>query len=319
MTWLFSKAMMDSVNLPCSPEPEVESSEATCSDGEPYAQLNVMPTPHKFWRNDKTMDACHLSRFGLTSKILTESHGEAVLMSFLAGFPAKIYRQPDAEQESKEGAPASGLSSLVSLGRYDPDSSTWKTPQSSLLGGWDEFSETWPQWGTMQNGECWEQMTRAHRTVENESGLWRTPTVGMLNADRAKDPGYTARKEAKGQTITLADQVRHERLWPTPTVCGNYNRKGASKTSGDGLATVVRTWPTPVASMHKGSSPATLTRKTGASRENDRLDHAVMASDGGQLNPTWVEWLMGWPIGWTDLKPLAMDKFREWRQQHGKC
>ena len=36
-------------------------------------------------------------------------------------------------------------------------------------------------------------------------------------------------------------------LWPTPTVCGNYNRKGASATSGDGLATVVtqRTWPTP--------------------------------------------------------------------------
>ena len=29
-----------------------------------------------------------------------------------------------------------------------------------------------------------------------------------------------------------------------------------------------------------------------------------------------VEWLMGWPIGWTELKPLAMDKFREWQQQH---
>lgn len=22
---------------------------------------------------------------------------------------------------------------------------------------------------------------------------------------------------------------------------------------------------------------------------------------GGQLNPTWVEWLMGFPIGWTEL------------------
>ena len=37
----------------------------------------------------------------------------------------------------------------------------------------------------------------------------------------------------------------------------------------------------------------------------------------GQLNPPWVEWLMGWPTGWTDLKPLAMDKFQEWWQQHG--
>ena len=36
----------------------------------------------------------------------------------------------------------------------------------------------------------------------------------------------------------------------------------------------------------------------------------------GTLNPTWVEWLMGWPLGWTDLKPLATGKFLEWQQQH---
>jgi hypothetical protein len=68
--------------------------------------------------------------------------------------------------------------------------------------------------------------------------------------------------------------------------------------------------------MAKGSSPAALTRRSGADRSNDRLDHAVMALDGGHLNPEWAEWLMGWPIGWTDLKPLAMDKFHEWQQQH---
>jgi site-specific DNA-cytosine methylase len=32
--------------------------------------------------------------------------------------------------------------------------------------------------------------------------------------------------------------------------------------------------------------------------------------------PMWVEWLMGWPLGWTDLKPLAMDRFQSWQQQH---
>lgn len=37
---------------------------------------------------------------------------------------------------------------------------------------------------------------------------------------------------------------------------------------------------------------------------------------GGQLNPTWVEWLMGWPLEWTDLKPLATGKFLQWRQLH---
>jgi hypothetical protein len=82
---------------------------------------------------------------------------------------------------------------------------------------------------------------------------------------------------------------------------------------------IAPTWPTPVASMSKGSSPNALTRRSGASRARDRLDHAVMASDHAHLNPTWVEWLMGWPIGWTDLKPLAMDKFHEWQLQHSMC
>jgi hypothetical protein len=38
---------------------------------------------------------------------------------------------------------------------------------------------------------------------------------------------------------------------------------------------------------------------------------------GGTLNPNWVEWLMGWPIGWTDLKPLEMGKFQRWLDLHG--
>ena len=32
----------------------------------------------------------------------------------------------------------------------------------------------------------------------------------------------------------------------------------------------------------------------------------------GNLNPDWVEWLMGWPVGWTDLKPLSVDTVNEW-------
>jgi hypothetical protein len=57
--------------------------------------------------------------------------------------------------------------------------------------------------------------------------------------------------------------------------------------------------------MSKGSSPAALTRKDGQDRSNDRLDHAVMAAHGGSLNPNWVEWLMGYPIGHTALRDSA--------------
>ena len=52
----------------------------------------------------------------------------------------------------------------------------------------------------------------------------------------------------------------------------------------------------------------------------ESLDEArkMGAGNGGKLNPTWVEWLMNWPIEWTDLKPLGMDKFQQWLGSHGK-
>ena len=40
---------------------------------------------------------------------------------------------------------------------------------------------------------------------------------------------------------------------------------------------------------------------------------------GGQLNPEWVEWLMAWPIGHTDLQPQEMGRFHEWQRLHSRC
>ena len=89
-------------------------------------------------------------------------------------------------------------------------------------------------------------------------------------------------------------------------------------------------WPTPTKSDYKGSGP-TMVRKDGK-RRGDRLDYATERNHdgspvlpGGALNPTWVEYLMAWPSEWTDLKPLGMDKFRQWLQllsefcQKGGC
>ena len=36
-------------------------------------------------------------------------------------------------------------------------------------------------------------------------------------------------------------------------------------------------------------------------------------------NPKFWEWVMGWPMWWTDLTPLEMDKYQSWLQQHGEC
>jgi len=276
MSWLFSRALVEEYLVD------------TCLDGDLSAQSNGSLTPQAYLPPDKMTDFSRLSRFGMTFKPLTADRGEELLTLYLEDSRARTLALPEKAQVLTESAAECGDIWLGSLARFDQVSCTWKTAQQSLLGDSDESSVIWPRSGMTAGGQCWELPTLERRTSGTGSGLWRTPTVGMLNADRAKDPEYAQRKLSKGQTITLADQVKDRRMWPTP-----------------------------VATMSKGSSPTSLTRKDGRDRSGDRLDHAVMAINGGQLNPTWVEWLMGWPLGWTDLKPLEMGRFQAWRQQLG--
>ncbi|MEO6919098.1 MAG: hypothetical protein ABI171_08800, partial [Collimonas sp.] len=78
------------------------------------------------------------------------------------------------------------------------------------------------------------------------------------------------------------------------------------------LSAQVKLHPTPCARDSKSGKGMTQNER------NRKNGPSLSESSGGLLNPQWVEWLMGWPIGWTDLKPLEMDKFREWQLQHGK-
>lgn len=67
--------------------------------------------------------------------------------------------------------------------------------------------------------------------------------------------------------------------------------------------------PTPTAHNAKeGAYPAEGTRKT----------PTLAWQLGGKINPEYTEWMMGWPIGWTDLKPSATDKFQSWQQKHSE-
>ena len=84
-------------------------------------------------------------------------------------------------------------------------------------------------------------------------------------------------------------------------------------------------WPT-VRSAERGATksntyatPQARDFRSGSTDRWDNPDRSRNLNDqiGGQLNPTWVEWLMGWPLGWTDLKPLGMDKFQAWQRSHG--
>lgn len=58
--------------------------------------------------------------------------------------------------------------------------------------------------------------------------------------------------------------------------------------------------PTPTCHNAKeGAYPAEYTRKT----------PTLATHVGGKIHPEFTEWMMGWPLGWTDLKPLETAKY----------
>jgi hypothetical protein len=67
-----------------------------------------------------------------------------------------------------------------------------------------------------------------------------------MSSENWKD-WVTAQRQEYSQRVKLAHLTKEKESssWATPNVCGNHNRKGASKTSGDGLSTQVKSWATP--------------------------------------------------------------------------
>lgn len=174
MAWHYLPELLES--LPSLPEQEADFSGHISS-------ASALSVPWKSSRivercsSDANGTACYpCSLYGTTCEPSTESHGVERWMSLLEVSPAPILAKLGEGWESKERKVGSGQKWLGSFTRYDPFTSSWRTHQTSLLGGSTEFSETWPQWGFMRNGECWELPTLVPPTSEEEYGFLPTPT-----------------------------------------------------------------------------------------------------------------------------------------------
>lgn len=279
MSWLYSQALVEAYSV------------ATCSDGVQSALSSSIPTPQAYLSPDKMTGFSRLSRFGMTFGPLTDDRGKALLTWFLAGFHVRTSAVQEKEQASTGIGQGSGQKWLGLLARHDRDMCLWKTAQCSLLEDSELFSETWPRWGSMLNGDVYQQQTVALRTKEIESGLWATPTT--MDKLPPKSPGAlqreaTVARPGRRKPANLRDQVSNMQNWPTPQASDNRDRGNLSSVSVKNR-------------IQKGKQ---IMLSMSVSTEN------------GRLNPIFVEWLMGWPLGWTDLQPLAMDRFQEWQQQH---
>ena len=294
MSWLFSQVLVE------------EYLGDTCLDGELSAPLSGNNTQQAYCAPDKMTKFSRLSRFGMMFKPLTADRGEELLTLYLEDFRVKTLAQLDEAQELKENDQVCGNTWQGSLARLDPNTSLWKTAQCSLLEDLELSLQTFPRWGSMQNGALYLLPTLVQTISVKEYGLepnnetfFHTPnTTGM-------DGGSNSRKALK----------KRLEIWPTPRSCSAMAatitpESAWNEKRNPNLETIVgqRIWPTPTSHNAK---------ETNAPSESERNTPTLAAQVGGHLNPTWVEWLMGWPQEWTDLKPLEMDKSLYVQQQLG--
>jgi hypothetical protein len=260
----------------------------TSSDGEPWRRSRKKLTDGKYSCGDKGTVCSPCSRFGTTPRHSMDGHSVESWTSLPPGFLASLSRSqgktPERTTPGTAGRPPS-----ESFGKWDHASRSWRTSQASLLTNTLEpYSGNWPRAGMTRSGTVFQLPPLAPLTRGTGSGFWPTP--------RREDGQSAGAHNGVPDTMTAA--------------------------TGEDLATVVarggtstpQNFPTPKARDGKGQTQRGVHRQADGLPNLDRGDGKPL---GGQLNPSWVEWLMGWPIGWTDLRPLETARFLLWSSAHG--
>lgn len=198
-------------------------------------------------------------------------------------------------KEAKKMTAISGLKYTKLFKQNDPiglfarmflDTSTWGSTKCYL---------TWKPKTTPANRLLFQLAPSTPRTDATDSGLLHTPTATanqMAPSMKSRDAGsWWATPDASARGSRAADLVKNG---------STVERRGSGQLRGIDLQTQVKMWPTPLAANAKG---AVKNRFMGSETYRSNLDEAVRTHIGdGQLNPQWVEWLMGYPEGWTDLE-----------------
>jgi len=129
--------------------------------------------------------------------------------------------------------------------------------------------------------------------------------------------GHVPQRAEAGEgmhSVGLKDWIRR---WPTPLVGDAHlssTPEAAERRIAEGKTTlsraVQRTFPTPGATedSYRLNGDSQQSNSLGAMA---RREASSEGSPSGQLNPTWVEWLMGFPAGWTDCEHLGTPLFRK--------
>ena len=152
------------------------------------------------------------------------------------------------------------------------------------------------------------------------------PSAVMFPTPSAQQYGTNqGGQNPNGPVRPSLDTMARRGMWPTPTQrdhedgsaksCANVPVNCLLGRAVHGGKPIRLRYPTPRVASETGGGIGL----DGGARARATEGYSKELESAGRLNPAWVEWLMGWPIGWTDLGPLATDRFRSWLLLHGDC
>ena len=285
--------------------------------------LSGMPTPAKSYENEQPMDGfpiCQCGK-GTLGCLIHPNTRESWIASMQDSLAKTLVLLESRQAYLREPDQVFTAKSCVSLAWYDQSSCSWKTYQQSFLTDSEPYLETWPRWGMTAGGSAYAHPMSERRITETGGSFWPTPnTLDSLPArsDIAETNRVRGGRKNRVALSNLREAVQspvYGQMFPTPTTIdagsGRFNTS-IGGTPRPSLALMARKnlWPTPTAHNAKETgAPSQLERKT------------VQLGDlvGGSLNPQFVEWLMGFPIGFTDSKGWATPKSRSKPQQPTAC
>lgn len=238
--------------------------------------------------------------------------------------PVRTSPSPAAAPESTGPGPASGARCDGSSPSADLVGSLLRTSLLSELGALTGSSLIWKDSATPQRRSWLVLTTRERPTADDAPSCWPTATAtdAKASGSRAGTPRASASAKAHPGT-SLTDAVQG--LWITPTRRDYKDSSGMSLLPrADGASRVDLLprqvfalergeWPTPTAvtyGYNRGGAAGRVgpirpsLEGLARSEANGRPDPASSSESGksrGSLNARWVQQLMGFPDGWTDL------------------
>jgi hypothetical protein len=230
--------------------------------------------------------------------------------SYVVGTPVNRSRSQVSEKETMT-LDIFGPSSEKPFASYNRTTQSWKMSEDISVSDSKKFSKTLPTSGMMRNGKLFQQALLVRHTNGKGSSLWPTPTTQERSHPNLKltPAGRRLSKNGKSShSLGLADAVI---LWPTPRASSAMSediskiqeRLKNGKPYKSKLEEAVALWPTPRAAMGETRNHNVWLRPADKPQNlENRIAQRDPKSIGGKVNPTWVEWLMGFPLGWTDLK-----------------